>query len=78
MPADLFEKLLGLGMWIEVRVQRLQGVRGGVQAVLRRGISAPPVGAAVSSGDARRRHCLNHPSPITSQACPIRLIVAPD
>ncbi len=34
MPADLFEKLLGLGMWIEVRVQRLQGVRGGVQAVL--------------------------------------------
>lgn len=26
MPADLFEKLLGLGMWIEVRVQRLQGV----------------------------------------------------
>lgn len=41
MPADLFEKLLGLGMWIEVCVQRLQGVRGGVQAVLRRGISAP-------------------------------------
>lgn len=60
--ADLFEKLLGLGMWIEVRVQRLQGVRGGVQAVLRRRISAPGR-AAVFSGNARRRHCLNHPSP---------------